>query len=398
MARLTLLDHPTKPTYLEFRLWASAGRPGQVFQVGQTCAANASRILWWEIIQVMTGNLVFYHRHFLDVQKDNDFQAQAARFCQELQSEVGIHGQCPQSGFMIHRVKAEGGSSELRLPDHFAVEFWLPDIGFIRAGILERPHDFADEPITFTHTTYNQKGVQKFLEEMAAEMERALQDRWLDPRAFEPSGSRWRLAEQLNSLAYDFLAPTFEEDYFRRPHTREAFEEWLAQIPGGASVLDVGCGHGQPVIDRLLEAGLEVCGIDLSQAMLARARLAYPQARFIHGTLQDLPAAEEFSAACSFSALLYLDPIDLSFALLRLYQALRAGGLLFVYSYFDHAEWVGEPVDSGMGAPMWAWDYDLAAAQAALNAHGFFEVTHSYHFAPPGQRAGPFALVARRLP
>ena len=400
MARLTILDHPTLPTYVELRLWAAAGKRGQAFQLGEGGNLDAGRTLWWEIIQVMTGRRIFYFRHFLDCRRVTDFGSQTTSFWQGECSEVGISGRWPESGFLLRRVAAEANDSgdSSRLPDHYALEVWLPDVGFARAGVLDMQAIFTDNRMTFTHTTYNVESVRSFLAALAAEMAQALAGKWLDPRSFDPAASRWSLAEQLNTLAYDFLAGEFSENYFKRRPAAEAFNRWIAQIPAGGRVLDIGCGHGSPVVGRLLSAGLQVTGIDISPVMLERARENYPQASFIQGTVQDLPEEAVFAAACSFSALLYLDPIDLSFALLRLHSALMPGGLLFLYSFFDHPDWTGEPIDRGMGAPMWAWDYDMEAASAALSAHGLFGVIEHHDFTPPGKGSGPYVLVARQLP
>jgi SAM-dependent methyltransferase len=51
-------------------------------------------------------------------------------------------------------------------------------------------------------------------------------------------------------------------------------------------VVDVGCGAG-PLTAALVQAGFEATGIDKSAELLALARAAVPQARFIHNSIYD---------------------------------------------------------------------------------------------------------------
>jgi len=84
-----------------------------------------------------------------------------------------------------------------------------------------------------------------------------------------------------------------------------------------------GCGHGEPVIARLLEKGYQVTGCDLSPEMLRIARQQFRQVTLINQDASLLTQEAEFDAACSFSSLLYLDPIDLLNSIRRLHRALK---------------------------------------------------------------------------
>ena len=57
---------------------------------------------------------------------------------------------------------------------------------------------------------------------------------------------------------------------------------------GSGRVIDLGCGSGL-LARSLIEAGYEVCGIDVSRAMLALARATAPDADLICGSLRAVP-------------------------------------------------------------------------------------------------------------
>jgi cyclopropane fatty-acyl-phospholipid synthase-like methyltransferase len=54
---------------------------------------------------------------------------------------------------------------------------------------------------------------------------------------------------------------------------------WARSLPGGAPVLDLGCGFGVPVSEALIDEGLAVHGVDVSPTMVAAFRQRLPQAR-----------------------------------------------------------------------------------------------------------------------
>jgi len=56
----------------------------------------------------------------------------------------------------------------------------------------------------------------------------------------------------------------------------DAVRHWAGQLPLGGTVLDIGCGFGEPVTRTLIEAGLEVWGVDASPTLVAEYRRRFP--------------------------------------------------------------------------------------------------------------------------
>lgn len=160
----------------------------------------------------------------------------------------------------------------------------------------------------------------------------------------------------------------------------------MAALPSGGRILDAGCGHGEPVIGRLLENGFSVSGIDNSPVMLQHAREKFPAANFSLKSVSELESRSEFDGVCSFSSLLYLDLIDLSFGLYQLHQALKPDGLLFLFACDLHADWRGHPLSLWKNSWVWEWMYTMSAATHALEKHGYFKVLESEDVTPLEQR------------
>ncbi|MFD7924196.1 class I SAM-dependent methyltransferase [Streptomyces sp. NPDC059740] len=130
--------------------------------------------------------------------------------------------------------------------------------------------------------------------------------------------------------AFDDIGSRYEYAY---PHKKGQLSagQWLSHtLPAGSRVLDVGCGTGFPTARQLVDAGLEVVGVDLSATMVARARENVPEAEFHQLDLADLRDGRlgHFDAVAAFFSLLMLPRTEIPHALRMLHGHLRPGGLL----------------------------------------------------------------------
>ncbi|MBM9440104.1 class I SAM-dependent DNA methyltransferase [Actinacidiphila bryophytorum] len=133
--------------------------------------------------------------------------------------------------------------------------------------------------------------------------------------------------------AFDAIGDRYDEAF---PHKegQVAAAEWLAgAVPPGSRVLDLGCGTGLPTARQLVDAGLQVVGVDLSGGMLARAAAHVPEAQFLQADIADLPAGEpllpgSFSGVAAFFSLLMLRRSEIPDTLRAVHGLLEPGGLL----------------------------------------------------------------------
>ena len=176
--------------------------------------------------------------------------------------------------------------------------------------------------------------------------------------------------------------------------TTSTYRAWVEELSSllapGARVLDIGCGAGVPADRLLVDAGLDVTGIDLSSVQIERARELVPEATFLCGDIVDIalePAS--FHAVIGLYALIHLPLADQRALLPRVHASLHPGGLLL--AIVGHDRWTG--VEEYLGSPMF-WDHaDAATYLEWLRDDGFDVRWHRY--VPEGD-VGHTLVLARR--
>jgi SAM-dependent methyltransferase len=134
-------------------------------------------------------------------------------------------------------------------------------------------------------------------------------------------------------------------------------------------VLDVGCGPGVPIA-RALARRFTVTGVDISSAMIARARANVPEGVFIHGDIMsvDLQPAH-FDAVVAFYSIFHLPREEHPELFRRIHRWLKPGGYLLATVSARSQEPYTE--DDFIGVPMYWSNYGLEEYERMLAEIGF---------------------------
>lgn len=129
---------------------------------------------------------------------------------------------------------------------------------------------------------------------------------------------------------FDRIGKRYDESFLER-NAQVAEGEWLiSQLTPPARVLDLGCGSGLPTARQLLDAGVDVVGVDESAVMLELAEQHAPGAVYLHRDMRAVADLGEFDAVVAFFAFIMLPRQDIPPLLSRLRGQLRGPKLLQV--------------------------------------------------------------------
>ena len=153
--------------------------------------------------------------------------------------------------------------------------------------------------------------------------------------------------------SYDRVADEYVRRIFdelqHKPFDRLLLDRFAASVRGLGLACDMGCGPGH-VARYLHERGVEVCGVDLSPAMVERASGLTPGVEFRQGDMLALDVPDgTWAGITAFYSLIHIPRADLVRALRELRRVLRPGGLLLVSFHIGDDmihldEWWGQQV------------------------------------------------------
>jgi SAM-dependent methyltransferase len=93
---------------------------------------------------------------------------------------------------------------------------------------------------------------------------------------------------------------------FERPW----LDRFLARLPTGGSILDLGCGGGDPMAGYVLDRGFAVTGIDTSPPLLDLARRRFAAGEWIAADMRGLDLGRRFDGILAWDSFFHLDHDD----------------------------------------------------------------------------------------
>jgi len=152
--------------------------------------------------------------------------------------------------------------------------------------------------------------------------------------------------------------------------TKEALDDIFQRLPEGAAVLDLGCGAGVPVAQRLAQRFV-VTGVDISAEQIRLARERVPIAKFIKADMTglELPYGT-FDAVVALYSIIHVPREEHGALLRRIRRWLKPGGIFL--ATWPLTEWEGEEANwEGWGATMWWSHFDKETYVGMLRQSGF---------------------------
>jgi cyclopropane fatty-acyl-phospholipid synthase-like methyltransferase len=171
---------------------------------------------------------------------------------------------------------------------------------------------------------------------------------------------------------YERHARDWDRERTRHLMEKPWFDRFSALLPGGAPVLDLGCGSGEPIAKYFIEQGFAVTGIDSSATMISMCRKRFPAQEWWVADMQTLSLGKKFAGIIAWNSFFHLSYEDQRgmFAVFKQHAADEA--VLLFTSGPSHGEAVGSYHDK----PLFHASLDPSEYRSLLQAHGFSVVMY----------------------
>ncbi len=171
---------------------------------------------------------------------------------------------------------------------------------------------------------------------------------------------------------YDRHAQAYDRQRGRSLFEKSWLDAFVALLPPGGDVLDIGCGMGEPIARHLIARGFAVTGIDSSPQLIAMARERFPQQTWVTADMRALSLGRVFDGLIAWDSFFHLTPDDqrAMFPVFRDHAAPRAALM------FTSGPARGEAIGEFEGEPLYHASLDPDEYRALLMAHGFRVVSH----------------------
>ncbi|MHA6195046.1 class I SAM-dependent DNA methyltransferase [Pseudomonas wadenswilerensis] len=163
-------------------------------------------------------------------------------------------------------------------------------------------------------------------------------------------------------------------DRLRHQHftDRKWIERFRSLLPPSSSVLDLGCGAGQPVAGFLIEAGHALTGVDSSQQMIALCRERFAEHTWVHADMRTLELNRRFAGILAWNSFFHLHPDDQRGMFATFQRHAEPGALLM----FTSGTGLGEALGEFEGETLYHASLDPQEYVNLLQQHGFEMLEH----------------------
>lgn len=172
---------------------------------------------------------------------------------------------------------------------------------------------------------------------------------------------------------YEENAETWDRERGKTLIEKAWLDRFVGLLAPGASVLDVGCGSGDPIATYLMSRGLAVTGVDASPAMVALCARRFPAHTWIAADMRIMDLGRTFAGLLAWDSLFHLAPDDQERMFPLLARHAAPGTALMFTSGPRH----GEAIGSWRGEDLYHASLAPEEYRSRLDAAGFDVVAHA---------------------
>jgi len=181
-----------------------------------------------------------------------------------------------------------------------------------------------------------------------------------------------RDAERIIGL-YQRHARAWDRARGRSLFEKQWLDRFLALIPPGESILDIGCGSGEPIARYFIAQGYSVTGVDSSPALIALCEERFPDQNWMVADMRELNLGKQFAGLIAWDSFFHLTPEDQR----RMFLVFRKHASPTAALMFTSGPSHGEAIGSFEGEPLYHGSLDADEYRSLLQASGFAVIAHA---------------------
>ena len=168
------------------------------------------------------------------------------------------------------------------------------------------------------------------------------------------------------SVLYEEIADWFDTNRPKSLIEREYLHLSLKHAPTKGTMLDLGCGTGEPIAFFFVRHGLKVTGVDFSHNMLDFCVKRFPNESWIEADMRSLNIGQRFDIVFAWDSFFHLDR-DAQRKMFPIFRDhLSDGGILV----FNSGTQDGEKYGTMQGRPVYHASLDAEEYRTLLARHG----------------------------
>jgi len=149
-------------------------------------------------------------------------------------------------------------------------------------------------------------------------------------------------------------------------------DKFVKLLPIGATVLDLGCGSGEPIARYLIGRGLTITGVDTSPTLISMCQARFPTSRWLVSDMRTLKLGERFAGILAWDSFFHLKIGDQR----RMFAAFKRHASPSTVLMFTTGSRRGEAIGSYRGDPLYHASLSTKDYRSLLEAKGFRVTAH----------------------
>lgn len=166
---------------------------------------------------------------------------------------------------------------------------------------------------------------------------------------------------------YERHAPIYDRDRSRSLQERLWLDRFLVNVRSGGTVLDLGCGMGEPIARYLIDRGFRVAGMDTSASMIALCRARFPDSEWLVADMRQFEVGRRFEGILAWDSFFHLGMDDQRKMFRRFAQHTQRGAPLM----FTSGPAEGEAIGTYGEEPLYHASLGTAEYEQLLATNGF---------------------------